>query len=218
MNLLILGASGRTGLLVVEQALAAGHDVTALVRSPEKLTVHNSRLHVVAGQATDADDLARAMAGAGAVISVLGGGGSVILDSSRAIIEAAHRTGVTRVVVMSSFLVERGRMGALSWLITGLAGTSKIKDKQAGEELLRKSDLEWTIVYPGPLTDGSATGSVHVLPEGAKRRVSERISRADVAAWLVEAATDRQTGRRSVDITGDSQVVRTISLSKALED
>jgi uncharacterized protein YbjT (DUF2867 family) len=218
MNLLILGASGRTGLLVVEQALAAGHDVTALVRSPEKLTVHNSRLHVVAGQATDADDVARAMASAGALISVLGGGGSVILDSSRAIIEAAHRTGVKRVVVMSSFLVERDRMGALSWLITGLAGTSKIKDKQAGEELLRKSDLEWTIVYPGPLTDGSATGSVHVLPEGAKRRVSERISRADVAAWLVEAATDRQTGRRSVDITSGSAVVRTVSLSKALED
>jgi len=204
MNLLILGASGRTGLLVVEQALAAGHDVTALVRSPEKLTVHNSPLHVVAGQATDADDVARAMAGAGAVISVLGGGGSVILDSSRAIIEAANRTGVTRVVVMSSFLVERDRMGTLSWLITGVAGTSKIKDKQAGEELLRKSDLEWTIVYPGPLTDGSATGSVHVLPEGAKRRVSERISRADVAAWLVEAATGRQTGRRSMDITGGS--------------
>jgi uncharacterized protein YbjT (DUF2867 family) len=218
MNLLILGASGRTGLLVVEQALAAGHDVTALVRSPEKLTLHNSRLHVVAGQATDANDVARAMAGAGAVISVLGGGGSVISDSTKAVIEAAHETGVARVVVMSSFLVERDRMGLLSWLITGLAGSSKIKDKEAGEELLRKSDLEWTIVYPGRLTDGPATGSVHVLPEGAKRRVSERISRADVAAWLVEATSDRQTGRRSVDITGGAQVVRGTSLSKELED
>jgi uncharacterized protein YbjT (DUF2867 family) len=213
MNLLILGASGRTGLLVVEQALAAGHDVTALVRSPEKLTVHNSRLHVVAGQATDADDVARAMAGAGAVISVLGGGGSVILHSSRAIIEAAHRAGVARVVVMSSFLVERDRMGALSWLITGLAGTSKITDKKAGEELLRQSGLEWTIAYPGPLTDGRATGSVQVLPEGAQRRISERISRADVAGWLIEAATSRQSSWRDVDITGGSQVVRTASLS-----
>jgi uncharacterized protein YbjT (DUF2867 family) len=213
MNLLILGASGRTGRLVVEQALAAGHDVTALVRSPEQLTVRNSRLHMVAGQATDAGDVARAMAGADAVISVLGGGGSVILDSTRAIIEAAHKTGVTRVVVMSSFLVERDRMGPLSWLITGLAGTSKIKDKKAGEKLLRQSDLDWTIGYPGPLSDGPATGSVRVLPQGAKRRISERISRADVAGWLVDAATSRQTSGRSVDIAGGSQVVRAASLS-----
>jgi len=212
MNLLILGASGRTGLLVVEQALAAGHDVTALVRSPEKLTLRNSRLRVVAGQATDADDVARAMTGAGAVISVLGGGGSVIVDSTRAIIEAAHRTGVTRVVVMSSFLVERDRMGVLSWLVTGLAGTSKIADKQAGESLLRQSGLDWTIAYPGPLTDGPATGSVHALPDGARRRISERISRADVAGWLVEAATSTQTSRRGVDIASGAQVARAAAL------
>src|SRR5579864_5636159 len=149
MNLLILGASGRTGLLVVEKALAAGHDVTALVRSPEKLVIRNPRLHVVAGQATDAGDVARAMAGAGAVISVLGGGGSVIADSTRAIVDAAHKTGVKRVVVMSSFLVERDRMGALTRLITRLAGASKVNDKKAGELLLRQSDLDWTIVYPG---------------------------------------------------------------------
>jgi len=212
MNLLILGASGRTGLLVVEQALAAGHDVTALVRSPEKLTLRNSRLRVVAGQATDADDVARAMTGAGAVISVLGGGGSVIVDSTRAIIEAAHRTGVTRVVVMSSFLVERDRMGVLFWLVTGLAGKSKITDKQAGESLLRQSGLEWTIAYPGPLTDGPATGSVHALPDGARRRISERISRADVAGWLVEAASSTQTSRRGVDIASGPQVARAAAL------
>ncbi len=215
MNLLILGASGRTGVLVVEQALAAGHEVTALVRSPEKVTIRNPRLHVVAGQATNADDVSRAMAGADAVISVLGGTGSVISDSTRAIVEAARRTGVKRIVVMSSFLVERERMGAVSRLITRLAGTSKIADKKAGEQLLRQSDLEWTIAYPGPLTDGPATGSVRVLPEAAKRGISERISRADVAAWLIEAATSGRTSRRDVDITGGSLAGRPASLSTA---
>jgi uncharacterized protein YbjT (DUF2867 family) len=156
------------------------------------------------------------MAGAGAVITVLGGSGSVIVDSTRAIIEAAHRTGLKRVVVMSSFLVERDRMGPLSRLVTGLAGTSKIADKKAGEELLRRSDLDWTIAYPGRLTDGTATGSVRVLPQGAKRGISESISRADVAAWLVAAATGRETSRREVDITGGSKGVRPASLS-ALE-
>jgi uncharacterized protein YbjT (DUF2867 family) len=206
MNLVILGATGRTGRLVVERALAAGHNVTALVRSPEKVAISNSNLRVVAGQATDAGDVARAMVGADALISTLGASsGSVIADSTRAIIEAAHKTGVKRVIVLSSFLVERDRMGALSRLITGVARGSTVKDKKAGEQLLRQTDLDWTISYPGRLTDGPATGFVEVLPESTKRRISERISRADVAGWLVEAATSPQTSRRGIDITGGAR-------------
>ena len=205
MNLVVLGATGRTGQLVVEQALGAGDTVTALVRSPEKLTIRNSNLRVVAGKATDSGDVARAMVGADAVISTLGGSGSVIADSTGAIVEAAHKTGVKRVVVLSSFLVERNRMGVLSRMITGVTMGSVIKDKTTGEQLLRQSDLDWTICYPGPLTDAPATGSVEVLPEGTKRRISEKISRADVAGWLVEAATSPETSRRGIDITGRAQ-------------
>ena len=61
MNLVVLGATGGTGRLVVEQALAAGHTVTALARSPEKLTLRNPNLHVVAGQATDRSAVSRAL-------------------------------------------------------------------------------------------------------------------------------------------------------------
>ncbi len=218
MNLVILGATGRTGQLVVEQALAAAHNVTALVRSPERLAIRNSNLRVVAGQATDAGDVARAMVGADAVISALGGSGSVIADSTRAIVEAAHRTGVKRVVVLSSFLVERDRMGALSRLITGLVRGSMIKDKRDGEQLLQQSDLDWTISYPGPLTDGPATGLVEVLPEGAKRRITERISRADVAGWLVEAATSHQTSRRGIDITGGARATEDLQINAVRVD
>src|ERR1700687_2259927 len=106
MNLLILGAPARPGRLVVEQALAAGHTVTALFRSPEKLTIRNSNLRVVAGRATDPEDVARALASADAVLSTLGGGGSVIADSTVEVVEAARKTGVRRVVVLSSFLLE----------------------------------------------------------------------------------------------------------------
>ena len=202
MNLLILGGTGRTGRLVVEKALDEGHAVTVLVRSPEKLASPGSALHVVAGKATDAGDVERAMIGADTVISALGGEGSVITDSTRAVITAAHKTGVKRFVVMSSWLVERDRMDALSRLATGLIRGSKIKDKIDGEVLLRRSDLDWTLAYPGPLTDSPPTGFIVELPEGARRHITERISRADVAAWLVEAATGRETSRRAVDITG----------------
>jgi uncharacterized protein YbjT (DUF2867 family) len=218
MNLVVLGATGRTGRLVVEQALAAGHTVTALVRSPEKLTVRNSSLRVVAGRATDAGDVARALEGADAVLSTLGGSGSVIADSTGAIVEAAHKTGVRRVVILSSFFVERGRLGAVARLLTGVAMSSAIRDKSAGEQLLRQSDLDWTIIYASVLKDGPVSGSVEVLPEGTKRRMSDSISRADVAEWMVQAATSSQLSRRSVGITEGTRTKQNVALEAAEHD
>jgi uncharacterized protein YbjT (DUF2867 family) len=201
VNLVVLGATGRTGRLVVEQALAAGHTVTALIRSPEKLKTTQSNLRVVTGQATEPSAVSSALEGADAVISTLGGKGSVIADSTRAIVIAAGNAGVSRVVVLSTFAAERDRLDAGTRLLTGIGMGAMLKDKMAGEELLRQSDLDWTIVYASILSDGPAGGSVVVLPPGAKRRVSERISRADVAAWMVAAAGDGQYKRRSVGIT-----------------
>src|SRR4029077_7333372 len=165
MNIVVLGATGGTGRLVVEQALAAGHTVTALVRSPEKLAVRNPNLHVVAGQATDPSAVARVLDGADALISTLGGGGSVISDSTRAIVDAAHKAGVSRVILLSSFLVERHRFNPVTRLLTGVAMGSMIRDKSAGEKALRESNLDWTIVYASFLTDGPAGGEVTVLTE-----------------------------------------------------
>jgi len=202
MNFVVLGATGRTGRLVVEQAIAAGHTVTALVRSPEKLTTGNSNLRVISGEATDASAVSRALKGADAVISTLGGKGSLIADSTQAIVTAARAAVVSRVVVLSSWVVERSQMDVMTRFLTGITMGPVIRDKSAGEHVLRQSDLEWTIVYPSLLTDGPATGSVAVLPEGAKRRMSERISRADVAAWMVQAAAGDQYNGRSIGITG----------------
>ena len=218
MNLLILGATGRTGRLVVEQALAAGNTVTALVRSPEKLTIRNSNLRVVTGRATDPEDVARALVGADGVLSTLGGGGSVIADSTGAMVEAAHKTGVRRVVVLSSFFVERNRLGAVPRLLTGVAMGSVIKDKSAGEQLLRQSDLDWTIIYASLLKDGPVSGSVEVLPEGAMRRISDRISRADVAEWMVQAATSGHFSRRSVGITEGTRTKEHVALEAVGRD
>ncbi len=202
MKIAVLGATGRTGRLVVEQALAAGHSVTALVRSPEKLSAHHSNLHVVAGEATETAAVSSALEGADAVISTLGGKGSVIADSTRAIVAAARKTGVSRVVVLSTFAAERDRLGAGTRLLTGIGMGAMLKDKSAGEEMLRRSDLEWTIVYASLLSDDPATGSVAVLSETAKRGLSQKISRADVAAWMVQEATGVQHSRRTVGITG----------------
>ena len=204
MNIVVLGATGGTGRLVVEQALAAGHTVTALVRSPEKVAVRNPNLHVVAGQATDPSAVARVLDRADALISTLGGGGSVISDSTRAIVEAAHKAGVSRVILLSSFLVERDRFNPVTRFLTGVAMGSMIKDKSAGEKALRESNLDWTIVYASSLTDGPSGGQVVVLTERGRWTLSHRIPRADVAAWLLRAATSPETSRRTVSITGQA--------------
>ena len=201
MNLTVLGAAGATGVQLVEQALAAGHQVTALARSAENLTLTNPNLHVIQGNATDRAVVSQAMKGAEAVISVLGARGPVIAEATRAVVAAAEQAGPDRIVMLSSFAVARDRLKPVSKLVTRMAMGSQIKDKTAGEEVLRASGLDWTIVYATVLTDGPKT-EPRVVPGTEKVGMSQRISRADVASFLLQAATDGLYSRRDVIITG----------------
>ena len=198
MNLTVPGA---TGTQLVEQALAAGHHLTALARSPEKLTITNPNLHVVQGDATDRAALSQAVRGADAVISTLGAKGPLIAAAARAIVAVAKNGGPQRIVMLSSFWVARDRLKAASKFLTGLALRAQIKDKTAGEDALRASGLDWTIVYATRLTDGPKTEPT-VVPETTKVGISDKVSRADVASFLLQAATDGLYSRRDVIITG----------------
>jgi uncharacterized protein YbjT (DUF2867 family) len=201
MNLTVLGAAGAAGVQLVEQALAAGHQVTALARSGENLTLTNPNLDVVQGDATDRAVVSQAMKAADAVISVLGARGPVIAEATRAVVAAAEQAGPDRIVMLSSFAVARDRLKPVSKLVTRMAMGSQIKDKTAGEEVLRASGPDWTIVYSALLTNGPKT-EPRVVPETEKVGISQRISRADVASFLLQAATDGLYSRRDVIITG----------------
>lgn len=197
----MLGASGATGTLVVQQALAGGHRVTALARTPQKITANHANLRVVSGDATDTAAVAQALQGADAVISTLGAKkGSLITASTRAIVAAAKQQGVRRVVMLSSAAVSRERVGAVVKLLTSIAMGEMIKDKTAGEALLKASDTDWTIVYATMMTDGPATGAA-IMPENVKLSMSHKIARADVAAFLVAEATGNHHSRSAVTIT-----------------
>jgi putative NADH-flavin reductase len=200
MNLTILGAAGATGFPLVEQALAGGHEVTALVRSAEKFTVTDPNLRIVQGDATDRETVSEAMQGVDAVISVLGAIGPVIAEASRAIVAVAKQQGPQRVVMLSSFAVARDRLTPVAKLVTRMAMGRQVKDKAAGEEVLRTSDLDWTIVYATKLTNGPKT-EPKVVPESKKVGLSQKISRADVASFLLHTATDGLYSRRGVIIT-----------------
>lgn len=204
MNILVLGANGETGVHVVEQAVAAGDRVMALVRGTN-VNVRLSRdgVDLIHGDATSAPDLAKAMAGVDAVISTLGGRSqSIMSDAVLAIIDGAHQAEMRRVVLMSSFAVERDRLGAVTKLMSSLTMGKAITDKTASEGLLRSSDLEWTIVYATVLTNNPASGTSRIVPDEKKLSVTDKVSRADVASWLLKVAKDPSFVRREVTISG----------------
>jgi putative NADH-flavin reductase len=166
MKLLVLGPTGGTGQAIVRQALDAGHDVCAFARRPAKLGIEHPRLRVHAGDVVaDPAALAEALRGQDAVVSALGKGQSfkasaLIERSVRALVPAMESAGVRRLVFTSAFGVGDSVRGApivaRVFFATLLRGV--YADKKVGEDLLRASALEWTIVQPAMLTDGPRTG------------------------------------------------------------
>jgi putative NADH-flavin reductase len=197
-KVLIIGATGGTGRSLVEQALTAGHAVTAFVRNPEKVGHHHERLRVVAGDAASgAPSLSQAMRGQDAVISALGRGQSFKADSliQRSVphlLAAMQEHGVRRLVFTSALgVAETVQQTPLMMLVFArLLLRDIFADKAAGEALIRRSELEWTIVHPAGLTNGPLTGTYRA-GERLALRGFPTISRADTAHFLLSQLDDR---------------------------
>lgn len=208
MKVLVLGATGGTGQQVVLQALQRGHDVTALVRNQERLTTRADRLRVLTGSVTDAGQaLAAAIRGQDVVISTLGVGKSLrssglIAESAPAIVRAMDSERVRRVIFTSAYGVgvTRRDVPLLPRILMRLLLQDLYTDKEAGEAALRGSGLDWTLVYPVTLTDGPGTGRYRV-GERLTFRGFPRVSRADVADFLVAQTADATYVRKGVLIS-----------------
>ncbi|MFI6732374.1 NAD(P)-dependent oxidoreductase [Nonomuraea sp. NPDC050451] len=207
MKLLVLGATGPTGRHVVDLALRSGDSVTALVRNPAALGDLAAQVTLVTGDATSQRDVATAMFGQDAVVSALGRGNSVTADdlftrSSAALIGAAKEAGVSRLVWLSSFGVGH----TFDWsstkqkLIYRTLLRSIYADKKIADERIRSSGLDWTVVYPTRLTHGPAKGSYRA-DDRLPMKGNPTISRADVAAFMHQAAHGREWVHRSAVIT-----------------
>jgi putative NADH-flavin reductase len=199
MKVLVFGASGKTGGLVVERALAMGHEVSVLVRDASKFSV--AGVNVIAGDATRYDAVLRAVKGQDAVIDTIGGTTpykTTQLESTsvRNMIEAMKAEGVRRLIVVSMMGLGESREQAPVWyryllMTTFLRGSTK--DKGAMEELVKTSGLDYVIARPPILKDGAATGNVKVLGTG---ETGHAITRADLAIFLVEQlGSDGYVGR-----------------------
>jgi len=197
-KVLIVGATGGTGRSLVEQALTAGHSVTAFVRNPEKVGRHHERLRVVAGDAASgAPSLSQAMRGQDAVISALGRGQSFKADSliQRSVphlLAAMQEHGVRRLVFTSALGVAETvqQVPLMMRVFARLLLRDIYADKAAGEALIRRSGLEWTIVHPVGLTNGPLTGTYRA-GERLALRGFPTISRADTAHFLLSQLDDR---------------------------
>jgi putative NADH-flavin reductase len=194
MKVIVFGATGTVGTLVVEQALQEGHEVTAFTRNPARMPQRHERLQVAQGDVTDLDAVQRAVSEHDAVIVTLGGGrkGNVRADGTRTIIEAMERAGVRRLICQSTLGVgdSRGNLNFLwKYVMFGLLLRAAYDDHVRQEEFVKRSDLDWTIVRPSAFTDGPRTGR-YERGFGTDRKTKLKISRADVADFLVAQLTD----------------------------
>ncbi|HEU4321833.1 MAG TPA: NAD(P)H-binding protein [Roseiflexaceae bacterium] len=193
MNILVIGAAGKTGTLVVEQAVAAGHTVTAFVRNAGTYQAA-SGVRVVAGDATNRAQLSQALAGQDAVIDTVGGktpwqATELERTVARAVVAAAREQGTRRIIAISALGVgdstaQSPLLFRLLLLPTFLRGSTA--DKAAMEQEIQRAGVPYVLVRPAVLNDGPALGTVRVLSGTQKAR---GVARADVASFVVEQLT-----------------------------
>ena len=216
MKLTIFGASGRTGTHLAEQALAAGHDVVALIRNSAKLALRHERLRIAQGELTDEVAVEAAVRGADAVLAALspkifGGPRDLPLASGTGTILAAMRTHGVRRLVYSwgpSILIPRNPLlravRSASFALFRLlpATRSMVNESAAVGEAIRGSDRDWTIVAVTAPNDTPGSGSVKVrTATGSGDRVGSRISRADLAEFMLTQADDPRYARQELRIS-----------------
>jgi putative NADH-flavin reductase len=202
MRIIVFGPTGGTGRQLVAQALAAGHDVTAFTRNPASIQTRPG-LSVVGGDTLEQAAVERAIAGHEAVLCALGGRPwrrrvRVCSSAIRQIAPAMAKQGVRRLVAISTFGAgdTRPHVGWLArYLLFGLVLRSEVADKEAMERELSGTDLDWTVVRIGLLTDEPARGTWRAADDGSIRGMG-KVARADVAAFMLAQLENETWVRR----------------------
>jgi putative NADH-flavin reductase len=196
MKISLFGASGATGLLLTERCLVAGHEVTALVRTPERFRFRD-RVRVVRGDAFTPAAIAETVRGADAVLSALGarslGNEGVLERAVPLIVTAMQEAGVRRIVALgSSGALESGldkQPGYRRWLIETVVYPTLMKwpvaSQRAQYGALSASGLDWTMALPPMLMNLPGRGRYRVDGEALPRN-GVWIARSDVADFMME--------------------------------
>ncbi|MDD4645703.1 MAG: NAD(P)H-binding protein [Bacteroidales bacterium] len=206
MKLVIFGASGQTGKLLVQQALDRGHEVIAYVRREGAITLEHPKLKVMTGQLYDQIKLHEAIAGADVCFSTLG----VASISKRSleftvgidqIVEVMEEEGVKRLIYMSSLGAGESRflMGpVIRFIVAGFLLRIPLADHNENEKRISQSNLEWTVVRPASLTNGVKLDKVRWGSDFIKLKGNVKIPRANVAEILLNQAESRDYIRKAI--------------------
>ncbi|MGI9520459.1 MAG: NAD(P)-dependent oxidoreductase [Hyphomicrobiaceae bacterium] len=199
-NVLIMGASRGIGFATVEAALSAGFIVRAFARSARSIALNHRHLEKFPGDALIGDDVERALDGMDVVIQCLGipinarmltGPIDLFSSTTRILIAKMEEAGVKRLITVTGFGAGDGRqrIAPLQRIGFELFLGRAYSDKDIQEQIIKNSSLDWTIVRPGVLTPGEATGNYRVLPEPESWR-NGFISRGNVADFLIKQIAD----------------------------
>ena len=207
MKLLVLGATGGTGLQMVREAIARGLSVTAFVRSPERLKPFGDHIAVRQGNLLNAAELESVIKGHDAVLSGFGprlpvskADANLLREFAGALTAAMPKAGVKRVVVESVAFLFKDAIIPPAYLLGRLLFPSIVADASAMEKQFLESGLEWTIARPPELTDKSYTGKYRVR-EGHLPPFGFKISRADVADFMIKEAENHSSFAKVVGIS-----------------
>jgi putative NADH-flavin reductase len=204
VRLIILGASGGIGRQLIDQALERGDEVTAFVRSPEKLGASREGLFVRRGDPRDVAALTEALPGHDAVLSALGPPGpgrtTIMRECARSTVAAMQAGGLRRLLVVSAAVLFEN-----SGIITGFMRRTLLRnvaeDSTEMERVVMASGMDWIIARPPKLTNGPLTGRYHVA-DGRMPGGRWLVSRANVAHFLLE---ELQCGAHRHQIVGMTQ-------------
>lgn len=203
MRVAVFGATGPTGRLLVDKALAAGHQVRVLVRDPSKAGRASDRLEIRSGDALDPEAVNSTISGVEAVVSLLGAPqsrpGTTMSVGTQNVVQAMVANQVRRLVLVSSDGVGDSRQQLPIGLRVGLPFVRKfMTEKAAQERIVRASGLDWTLIRPGQLTDGPETGNLATSRDQGK--VTGKVSRSDLAKFILNQLADPASTHRTVQL------------------
>ena len=203
MRITVFGSTGGTGLALLQQAIQRGHQVIAFARDPKKIPSLDPRLNVIQGDVLDPNAVKLAVDGADAVISALGVRlgqvpGTVRSDGTRNIVNALLAVGVKRFISVSTIGIgdSRDRLSFVArFLLPRIIGAERLKEAERQEDIIRQSNLKWTILRPARLVESPTTGGYKIGID-LNTGFSSKIARVDLAtALLDQLESDEFIGR-----------------------
>ena len=208
--ILVIGATGPSGIEICKQALEAGMKVRVLVRTPSRLPSELLlKLDVVQGDVLNSDAMIAAIRGVDAVVSVLGTPlqrkpVTLLSRGTQNMMQAMAQEGVSRFLCITGMGAgdSRGHGGFLyDHVILPLLLRQIYIDKDRQEQLVRMSGLDWTLIRPAFLTNGAQTGHYRRINQFEKHDRMGKISRADVAHFVVQELQRGEHSRRVVNLS-----------------